>query len=199
MAQYRIVAEWTLANGQVGQNILHANVINGEVANQADLVQDIADAIFDILGPWLVQVASTVILELVRVYLLNQADGTVTPVGTQVINEAGGSLLDSLPAQVAVKVNQYVDGRSRPFGIFLPAPAEGANIGGGLLGSVAQVAAMNSALIGTQTKVMSLTGLVYRPTAYSRKDQTTVSLIGAAVEVNDVFDSQRRRKPGVGV
>jgi len=199
MAQYRVVAEWTQANGSVAQNVLYANIINGEVADQADLIQDIADTVYDIMLDWLASVATNVILALVRIYLFDQSTGLSTPVGVGVINEAGTGGGSSLPAGVSVKYNLYLEGRSRPFGAYLPGPATLAAGSNGLIASTGTANALVTALNMTVNHSMALTGLVFRPRVYSPKDSLTLDAVGADAEVNNVFDYQRRRKSGVGV
>lgn len=199
MANYRVIAEWSLPNGSVAQNVFHARVINGETADQDDLVDDLKTTIIDILTPWLSSLVTQLILTAIRVYVLDVVTGLVTPVGVGVASAAGTLTGDALPAGVAVKINQYVAGRSRPFGVYLPSPAETQNTANGRISSTAQTNALLVAVNNSQNTVMPTTGLVYRPLGYSRASANTYELVGANNEVDITFDYQRRRKVGVGI
>lgn len=199
MAQYKMVAEWNLPNGSVAQNVFYAAVIDGETADQDDLITDLTDEITRILTPWLATVATNVILALVRIYLLDVATGATTPVGVGAINQAGTGAFHALPGGVAVKINAYLEGRARPFGVYLAGLDEGGLEADGSLTAVAQAAALATAAANTVVTIMSLTGLAYRPRYYSLKDFTLIQADGSNYEVDDTADYQRRRKAGRGI
>lgn len=199
MAIYKAVAEWNLPNGGIAQNVFYSNVINGEVADQQDLTDDIGNEIKRIFAPWLAQVAINVLLALVRVYLFDPVTGISTPVGVHVANVTGGGGTFMLPAGVAVKVSQYVQGRARPFGAYLAGVDASGNLSSGLMSAAETAAALACGVANTVVTTMLATGLAYRPRGYSKKDLAMVTLEGASCEVGDVFDYQRRRKQGVGV
>lgn len=199
MATYKLVAEWNLPQGSIAQNVFYANVINGEVADQDDLITDLGNEILRILGPWLAQVATNVILALVRIYIFDALTGTATPVGTFVANTPGTGGAGMLPAGVAVKLGQYVQGRARPFGAYLCGLDNVGNPPDGLIGAPEAAAALATAAANTIVTTMGITGLAYRPRGYSRKDAAMVDFVGANNEIGNVFDYQRRRKAGSGV
>lgn len=199
MAIYRNVLEYNLPNGGIAQNIFYANVINGEGADQDDLVEDIGEEIRRIITPWLAQMASNVIATLVRIYVLDPLSGLSTPVGVHSLNLSGLGSVQAMPGPVAVKISQYVAGRSRPFGVFLSGCDESGALNNGNMSLAMQSVALNVGIENTITTTMPLTSLAYRPRVYSAKDQAMFDLTGASTEVNDVFDYQRRRKQGVGV
>lgn len=198
MAIYRNVLQYNLPNGGIAENVWYASIINGETADQDDLVTDIGNQVLRIITPWLAQMAINVVCTLVRVYVLDPLTGIATPVGVHTLNVTGGGTVQALPAAVSVKLSQYIQGRSRPFGPYLAGPDEAGALNNGLISTGMQSAAVAVGLESTQVETMALTGLAYRPRVYSFKDKSMYSLENAAIEVNDVFDYQRRRKQGVG-
>lgn len=199
MPIYRNVLEYNLPNGGVAQNVFYANIINGETADQDDLTADIGNQVLRIITPWLAQMAINVIATLVRVYVLDPLTGLSTPVGVHTLNVTGGGTVQAMPAGVAVKLSQYVAGRSRPYGVYLAGCDEAGALNNGLISTAMQAAALAVGVENTQTETMALTSLAYRPRVYSRKEAAVYDMAGASTEVNNVFDYQRRRKQGVGV
>jgi hypothetical protein len=196
---FKIVVEWSLANGSVAQNVIYANIPGGDAANPSDLVNDIVNLIAAKFANWLAEVITTVILNIVKVYGFDEATGLSVPIGSGLIGDPGTATGVPCPAGCAVKVNIYPDLRARPAGIYLPQPAAVSLNTDGTLDApgVANAALTAAQLVGGST--LGTTGLSWNPRYWSKKDLAMVDIEGAPTEVNDVVDYQRRRKKGVGI
>lgn len=196
---YRFNCEWSLPNGSVGQNILYAEILGGAGAVQDDLIDDIGIEMVRIFSPWFGAVTNNTILTRVSIYEFDALTGLSVPVGTKVLGNTGVASGDPLPGGCAIKVNLFVQGRSRPAGMFLPAPAV---LGVGATGTLDASFALGAVGVGvdaTAAATLGTTGLPYVPHFYSDKDNVMVNLVGASTQVDTTVDYMRSRKRGNGI
>lgn len=196
---YKTIVEWSLANGSVAQNIHYHVITGGDVADDANLVQDIADYISGVYSTWVSFVNQNVVLERVLVYEFDKALNQSTPRGTAVIGTAGSSTSGSMPSGCAIKVNQFVATRTRPAGMYLVPPAIGAITQQGTVTAACAAAGLAVGVAGSTIHITGNLGLQLLPLYYSVKDGDTVGLNGASVQVDTTVDYMRSRKAGNGI
>lgn len=196
---FKIVAEWSLPNGSIGQNILYAEIAGGDSADPQTLVDDVAIEVERIFSPWLGAVTQNGALSRALVYAFDVATGLSTPVGTGVINSAGLASGNSCPGGVATKVNLFVAGRSRPAGMYLPTPAAALLTATGSMSASTVIGALAVGTDATAVSALTTNGETYTPLYFSEKDGIMVSLVNASIQVDTTYDYMRSRKAGNGI
>lgn len=164
-----------------------------------DLVLSTWDAYITEWAQTLTTVLSTLVtVARVIVYTVDLLDGTGILVGDADISEAGTSVNEMAPHGVAVKTNFKVTGRARPSSYYLPGMNVATLTSGGLFNPTAMSVFATAALSWIADQPIPTTALSAFSVYWSQKDLQYFPLGGSVVQLNDIPDYQRRRKPGVG-
>ena len=196
---FRMVCNWSLPNGSIGQNILLAELAGGDLLPAVTQISVLGDRAAWVLDPWLAVCSNGLTLDSVRIYEFDILTNKTAPIGLHAVGLLGLVVEPPLPAGIAVKVNLFPPTRARPAGVYLPACGRNEITAGGGIGAAAVLQALSVA--DRMTTVSNLNGGLntYTPMYYSKVDLGVVSLLGSALQIDTAYDYMRSRKDGVGI
>ena len=143
-------------------------------------------------------ISTVVTFARVLIYVVDLLDGSGVLLSERSIARSGSAATGMLPHGVAIKSNFKVAGRARPSSFYLPGVTYGQlDSDGSFNGTVIGAVLGGSNVWQTPRPIVGGTGNA-NPVYWSQKDLAFYSLQNAGIQLNDIPDYQRRRKPGVG-
>lgn len=196
----KIIQYFVLISGAIAQITHYLERVSGSNVTDGDALrisEEFLEEIWDtsLIGNW---VDDGVNASGGRVYRFTpSAEPVSIAIGDISPTCATGAVGDALPQQIACRIVTGSTGRNRPGSVYLPGQTVQALLSTGLYNSTFTAAALSYAGLLQSDYSDLTTGTSWRPRKFSLKDAMMINIQGD-ISVNDVPDTQRRRKPGVG-